>query len=103
MKLLQKSLLLVLLAYNLPGFRGELKLTSDILNDMMNGEIQRWDDSRLLEWNPHLIQAAKLQPEIRIVQSGDANTIRQTPGSIGFTDDGSNVHLKTAFLLQPTR
>lgn len=42
----------VVLAYNLPGFAGELKLSGEVIADIYLGKINRWNDAKLVELNP---------------------------------------------------
>jgi phosphate transport system substrate-binding protein len=43
---------MVVLAYNVPGLRGELKLPRDIYPGILSGQIRRWDDPRIQTANP---------------------------------------------------
>jgi phosphate transport system substrate-binding protein len=43
---------MVVLAYNVPGLRGELKLPRDIYPGILSGQIHRWDDPRIQAANP---------------------------------------------------
>src|SRR4051794_30608519 len=45
---------LVVLAYNLPGLGGVLKLPRDVYADILSGKIDRWDDPRIKQANPSL-------------------------------------------------
>lgn len=42
----------VVLAYNLPGIDGELRLPRDVYVDIFLGKIDQWNDPRLVEANP---------------------------------------------------
>ena len=42
----------VVMAYNLPGFKGELKLTGAVVADIFMGKISTWNDAKLAELNP---------------------------------------------------
>jgi len=42
----------VALAYNIPGFEGELRLSRETLLSIFSGEITEWDDPRIAEDNP---------------------------------------------------
>ena len=42
----------VVIAYNLPGFTGKLRLTGPIIADIFAGKITKWDDDKLKELNP---------------------------------------------------
>ena len=43
---------MVVLAYNVPGLPGELKLPRDIYPGILSGQIRRWDDPRIQAANP---------------------------------------------------
>ena len=43
---------MTVLAYNLPGLKGAIRLPRDAYADIFAGRIKRWDDPRLLEANP---------------------------------------------------
>jgi phosphate transport system substrate-binding protein len=45
---------MIVLAYNLPGLAGELKLPQDVYVDIFLGRIQSWDDPRIRAANPGL-------------------------------------------------
>ncbi len=45
---------MIVLAYNLPGVRGELKLPKDVYADIFLGKIRTWDDPRIRAANPDL-------------------------------------------------
>lgn len=45
---------MIVVAYNLPGVQGELKLPRDIYVDIFSGKITRWNDPRLQQANPDL-------------------------------------------------
>jgi phosphate transport system substrate-binding protein len=42
----------VVTAYNLPGFKGELKLDGPAIADIFLGKIKSWDDPRMQQLNP---------------------------------------------------
>jgi phosphate transport system substrate-binding protein len=63
----------VALAFNLPGYSGELKLTSDLIVKIYSGEIRKWNDPQLLVLNPNLEQAALETPYILAVQRSDGS------------------------------
>jgi len=45
---------IVVLAYNLPGLGGPLKLSRDVYTDIFSGRIRVWNDSRIRAANPGL-------------------------------------------------
>ena len=45
---------MVVLAYNVPGVHGELKLPRDVYPAILSGQIRRWDDPRIQSANPGL-------------------------------------------------
>jgi phosphate transport system substrate-binding protein len=45
---------IVVLAYNMPGLGGELKLSRDVYTDVFLGRINKWNDPRLQAINPSL-------------------------------------------------
>jgi len=45
---------MVVLAYNLPELKGELKLKRDVYVDIFAGRIRNWDDPRIKAANPNL-------------------------------------------------
>jgi phosphate transport system substrate-binding protein len=44
----------IVLAYNLPGVRGDLKLKRDVYVDIFLGKITTWNDPRIIATNPDL-------------------------------------------------
>jgi phosphate transport system substrate-binding protein len=42
----------VVVAYNLPGFTGTLRLTGPVVADIYAGKITKWDDPKIRELNP---------------------------------------------------
>jgi phosphate transport system substrate-binding protein len=62
---------MVVLAYNLPGIEGELRLPRDVYVDIFLGKIWRWDDPRIAAANPGLDLPPKLiQTVVRRDSSG---------------------------------
>ena len=45
---------MVVLAYNVPGVRGELKLPRGVYPGILSGQIRRWDDPKIQAANPGL-------------------------------------------------
>jgi phosphate transport system substrate-binding protein len=45
---------MIVLAYNLPGLTGALRLSRQVYSDIFTGAIRRWDDPRILEANTDL-------------------------------------------------
>ena len=64
----------VVLAYNLPGFSGTLKLTPELISGIYLGKITTWNDKRLEAANPGLtMPAAPILPVHRSDGSGTTN------------------------------
>lgn len=59
-KLIPVTAGMVVLAYNLPGVEGELRLPRDVYVDIFLGRIWRWDDPRIVAANPGLDLPPKL-------------------------------------------
>jgi len=45
---------MVVLAYNIPGFNGQLKLRRDVYTDIFAGKITEWNDPEIVKDNPGL-------------------------------------------------
>jgi phosphate transport system substrate-binding protein len=70
-KLIPATAGMVVLAYNLPGVEGELRLPRDVYPDIFLGKVRRWDDPRIVAANPHLKLPSKLiQTVVRRESSG---------------------------------
>jgi phosphate transport system substrate-binding protein len=70
-KLIPATAGMVVLAYNLPGVEGELRLPRDVYVDIFLGKIWRWDDPRIVAANPGLELPSKLiQTVVRRDSSG---------------------------------
>ena len=69
-KLVPSTAGMVVLAYNLPGVEGDLKLPRDVYVDIFLGRIWRWDDPRIVTANPHLTLPPKL---IQVVARRDSS------------------------------
>ena len=48
---------IIVLAYNLPGFKGVLKLPRDVYSAIFSGRITQWNDPQIRKANPDLISA----------------------------------------------
>ncbi len=46
----------VAITYNLPDFKGEIKLTPELLVEIYAGQIRKWNDPKLVQLNPGLAQ-----------------------------------------------
>jgi phosphate transport system substrate-binding protein len=46
---------MVVLAYNVPGIQGALKLPRDVYPEIFSGAIRRWDDPRIQQANPGFV------------------------------------------------
>lgn len=70
-KLIPATAGMVVLAYNLPGVEGELRLPRDVYVDIFLGKIWRWDDPRIVAANPDLDLPSRLiQTVVRRDSSG---------------------------------
>lgn len=70
-KLIPVTAGMVVLAYNLPGVEGKLRLPRDVYVDIFLGKIWRWDDPRIVAANPGLDLPPKLiQTVVRRDSSG---------------------------------
>lgn len=70
-KLIPVTAGMIVLAYNLPGIDGDLKLPRDVCVDIFLGKIRRWDDPRIAAANPDLSLPPKLiQTVVRRDSSG---------------------------------
>jgi phosphate transport system substrate-binding protein len=70
-KLIPATAGMLVLAYNLPGVEGDLRLPRDVYVDIFLGKVWKWNDPRLVAANPHLDLPAKLiQPVVRRDGSG---------------------------------
>jgi phosphate transport system substrate-binding protein len=82
---------MIVLAYNLPGVQGELRLPRDVYVDIFLGRIWRWDDPRIIAANPSLALPPKLiQTVVRRDSSGTtyAFTNHLTAISRAWRDEG---------------
>ena len=61
---------IIVLAYDIPGLGGNLKLPRDVYADIFRGEIELWDDPRIRKANPSLNPPRK---EIVIVARQDSS------------------------------
>lgn len=59
-KLIPATAGMVVLAYNLPGVEGDLRLPRDVYVDIFLGKIWRWDDPRIVAVNPGLELPSRL-------------------------------------------
>ena len=61
---------MVVLAYNVPGAQGKLRLPLDVYPGIFSGAIRRWDDPRIQEANPDLVLPHR---EIAIIARQDSS------------------------------
>jgi phosphate transport system substrate-binding protein len=62
---------MIVLAYNLPGLKTALKLPRKVMADIFLGNIDSWDDPRIVAANPGLVlPAARIAPIVRGDSSG---------------------------------
>jgi phosphate transport system substrate-binding protein len=67
----------IVLAYNLDGLGGPLKLTRSVYTDIFLGRIKTWDDARLREMNPDL-KLPKLDIALVVRQDSSGTTFALT-------------------------
>lgn len=85
---------MIVLAYNLPGLTGELKLPQDVYADIFMGRIRTWDDPRLRAANPGLALPSK---NIAVIGRQDSSgttfafTSHLAAVSKSWADDGPGV------------
>jgi len=61
----------VVLSYNLPGWKGALKLSPEVLSDIFLGKIQKWNDARIAALNAGAaLPATAILPVYRADGSG---------------------------------
>jgi phosphate transport system substrate-binding protein len=61
----------VAIAYNLPGFKGDLKLTGPIIADIFMGNITAWNDAKIAAVNPGaVLPGTAISPIVRGDKSG---------------------------------
>ncbi|WP_041603484.1 phosphate ABC transporter substrate-binding protein PstS [Thioflavicoccus mobilis] len=85
---------MVVLAYNLPGVAGDLRLPRDVYVDIFLGRIWRWDNPRIVAANPHLDLPAKvIQTVVRRDGSGTtfAFTSHLSAISVVWRDEGPGI------------
>jgi phosphate transport system substrate-binding protein len=67
----------VVLAYNLPGLEGDLKLARDAYSGIFLGTIKRWNDPRIVKTNPGL-KTANLTIAVVVRQDASGTTYALT-------------------------
>ena len=93
-KLIPMTAGMVVLAYNLPGVEGELRLPRDVYVDIFRGKISRWDDPRIIAANPRLkLPSKRIQTVVRVESSGTtfAFTNHLSAVSPAWRDEGPGV------------
>jgi len=60
----------VVIAYNIPGSSGILKLTPQLIALIFGGKINRWNDERIIKYNPWLSDVNK---SITVIHRSDAS------------------------------
>lgn len=62
---------IIVLAYNIPGLKGNLKLPQDVYVDIFLGKIRKWNDPRIKAANATLnLPALDIVPVVRLDSSG---------------------------------
>jgi phosphate transport system substrate-binding protein len=76
----------IVLAYNLEGLRGDLKLTREVYVDIFLGKITRWDDVRIRRINPEL-NLPKSDIALVVRQDGSGTTYAFTNHLSAISDE----------------
>jgi phosphate transport system substrate-binding protein len=76
----------IVLAYNLEGLAGELKLTREVYVDIFLGKIKRWDDLRIKRINPEL-NLPKSDIALVVRQDGSGTTYALTNHLSAISDE----------------
>ena len=67
-------------AYNLPGVKGELKFTGEVLADIFMGKISKWNDAKIAAINPGVkLPDLAITPAWRTDGSGTTYRLDQLP------------------------
>lgn len=85
---------MIVLAYNLSGFKGDLKLPRDLYPDILAGNVQYWDDPRLQAANPDAkLPHRSIAVAARMDSSGTTYALSRHLGAISSTwrDSGPGV------------
>ncbi len=97
---------MIVLAYNLPGLTGTLKLSREVYSDIFTGQIKKWDDPRILEANTDLnLPATEVAVVVRQDSSGTTAAFTRHLVAIGASwqatgaGDGFSVDWPTAAML----
>jgi phosphate transport system substrate-binding protein len=62
---------MVVLAYNIWGLEGDIKLKRDVYVDIFLGKITKWNDPRIVASNPHItLPDMEITPVVRLDSSG---------------------------------
>jgi len=61
----------IVVTYNIPGYKGSLKLTGPVIADIFLGKITKWDDEAIVKLNPDV--KALTDTNIVVVRRADAS------------------------------
>lgn len=74
---------MIVLAYNLPGFNGDLRLPRDLYPEILAGNVHYWDDSRLQMANPDVkLPHRSIVVAARLDSSGTTYALTRHLGAI---------------------
>ncbi len=74
---------MVVLAYNLPGVSGDLKLPREVYADIFAGRINQWDDPRIVAANPGVVMPRRqIALVVRLDSSGTTATFARNLDAI---------------------
>lgn len=85
---------MVVLAYNLPGVRGDLRLPRDVYADIFAGKIKEWSDPRIAAANPDLkLPDMHIALVVRLDSSGTTYTFTRNLNAVSpsWQSDGLGV------------
>lgn len=97
-KLIPATAGIIVLAYNLPGLNGDLKLSRSVYLDIFTGKIKHWNDARITELNHGLnLPNSEIMLVVRHDSSGTTYAFTNHLASISKADPVN--HLKATKLM----
>jgi phosphate transport system substrate-binding protein len=91
-KLIPATAGIIVLAYNLPGLNGDLKLSRSVYLDIFMGKIKHWKDPRIQQLNPGLnLPSWEIIPVVRHDSSGTTYAFTNHLAAIGASNGSYNL------------